>query len=50
MYIIFVPNYHGCKGGAINLIPHYLIDINHKTLKPSHLKKITNHAKVKQFK
>ena len=33
-------NYHGCKEEAINLIPHYLIDIIHKTVKPSHLEKI----------
>ena len=50
MYIPLVSNYHGCKGEAINLIPHYLIDIIHITLKPSDSKKITNHAKVKQFK
>ena len=31
--------YHGCKGEAINLIPHHLIDI-HKTVKPSHLEKL----------
>ena len=40
MYIPLVSNYHGCKGEAINLIPHYLIDIVHKTLKPSYLKKL----------
>ena len=33
-------NYHGCKGEAINLIPHYLIDIIHKTVKQSHLEKL----------
>ena len=33
-------NYHGSKGEAINLIPHYLIDIIHKTVKPSHLEKL----------
>ena len=33
-------NYHGCKGKARNLIPHYLIDIIHKTIKPSHLEKL----------
>ena len=32
-------NYHGCKEEAINLIPHYLIDIIHKTVKSSHLEK-----------
>ena len=33
-------NCHGCKEEAINLIPHYLIDIIHKTVKPSHLEKL----------
>ena len=33
-------NYHGSKEEAINLIPHYLIDIIHKTVKPSHLEKL----------
>ena len=33
-------NYHGCKEEAINLIPHYLIDIIHKTVKSSHLEKL----------
>ena len=33
-------SYHGCKEEAINLISHYLIDIIHKTVKPSHLEKI----------
>ena len=33
-------NYYGCKGEAINLIPHYLIDIIYKTVKPSHLEKL----------
>ena len=33
-------NYHGCKGEAIKLIPHSLIDIIHKTVKPSHLEKL----------
>ena len=28
-------NYYGCKEEAINVIPHYLIDIVHKTVKPS---------------
>ena len=40
MYIILVSYYHGCKGEAINLIPHYLVDIIHKTVKPSHLKQL----------
>ena len=33
-------NYHGSKELAINLISHYLIDIMHKTRKPSHLEKL----------
>ena len=33
-------NYHGCKGEAMNLMLHYLIDIIYKTVKPSHLKKL----------
>ena len=38
--VILVPNYHGCKEEIINLIPHYLIDIIYKTVKPSHLEKL----------
>ena len=33
-------NCHGCKEEAINLIPHYLIDIIHKTVIPSQLEKL----------
>ena len=33
-------NYHGCKEEAINLIPHYLIDIIRRTIKPPHLEKL----------
>ena len=33
-------NYHGCKEEAINVIPHYLIDILHETVKSSHLEKL----------
>ena len=33
--VILVPKYHGFKGEAINLMPHYLIEIIHKTVKPS---------------
>ena len=33
-------NYHGCKEEVINLIPHYLIDIIYKIVKPSHLEKL----------
>ena len=33
-------NYHGCKGKATNLIPHYLIDIIYNTVKPSQLQKL----------
>ena len=35
-----MPNCHGCKREAVNLIPHYLIDIIHKTVKSSHLEKL----------
>ena len=35
---VLVSNYHSCKGEAIKLIPHYMIDIIYKTVKPSHLK------------
>ena len=38
--VILVSNYDGCKKEAINLIPHYLINIIHKTVKPSHLEKL----------
>ena len=38
--VILVSNYHGCKKETMNLIPHYLIDIIHKTVKPSHLEKL----------
>ena len=37
--VILVPNYYGYKEEAINLIPHYLIDITYKTVKPSHLER-----------
>ena len=37
---ILVSNYHGCEEEAINLIPHYLIDIISKTVKPLHLEKL----------
>ena len=33
-------NYHGCKEEAINLIPHYLVDIIHKTVEPSDSEKL----------
>ena len=33
-------NYHGCKGKATNLIPHYLIDIIYNTVKSSQLQKL----------
>ena len=32
-------NYHGYREESINLIPHNLIDIIHKTVRPSHLAK-----------
>ena len=38
--VILVSNYHGCKEEAIKLIPPYLIDIIHITVKPSHLEKL----------
>ena len=38
--VILVSNYHGCKKVAINLLPHYLIDNIHKTVKPSHFEKL----------
>ena len=37
---ILVSNYHGCKEEAINLIPHYLIDVIYKTVKPTHSEKL----------
>ena len=40
MHTILVSNYHGCKGEAINVIAHSLIDIIQKTVKPPHLKKL----------
>ena len=36
---ILVSNYHDSKIETINLIPHYMIDIIYKTVKPSHLEK-----------
>ena len=33
-------HYHGCKKEAINLIPHYLTDINRKNVKPTPLEKL----------
>ena len=44
MAIVLVSNYHGCKEETINTT---LFDRYFSTIKPSHLKKITNHAKVK---
>ena len=38
--LILVSNYHGCKGEAISLIPHSLIDIVYKSMKPFHLEKL----------
>ena len=38
--VILVPNYHGWNGEEINLIPPYLIEIIHKTVKPSYLEKL----------
>ena len=33
-------SYPGCKEESLNLIPHYLVDIIHKIVKPSHLEKL----------
>ena len=33
-------NYHGCKEEATNFDKHYLIDISHKNVNPSHLEKL----------
>ena len=33
--VVLVSNYHDCKEEAINLIPHYLIDIIHDTIRSS---------------
>ena len=38
--VILVLNYYCCKEEAINLLPHYLIDIIHKLVKPSHLENL----------
>ena len=38
--VILVSNYHGCKEGIINLIPHYMIDIIYKTVQRSHLENL----------
>ena len=49
IYIILVSNYHGCKGETLNLTPHSLIDIIHKTEKPSHLKELQTIQKQNNF-
>ena len=46
IYIILVLNYHGCKGEGINLIPHNLIDIIHKT-EAIKFRKVINYTKYK---
>ena len=38
--VTLVSNYHDCKEEAINLMPHYLIDVIYKTVKPAHLEKL----------
>ena len=38
--VVFVSNYHDCKGEAIKLIPYCMIYITYKTVKPSQLKKL----------
>ena len=48
--VILVSNYHGCKGEAMNLIPHCLIYIIHKTVKPSqNLEKLQIIHKIKKL-
>ena len=42
-------NYHGCKEKAINLMPHYLKNIIHKTVKPSHLEKLQIIQNIKKL-
>ena len=43
-------NYNGCKEEAINcLITHYLIDIIHKTVKPSHSEKLQIIQNINNF-
>ena len=44
-----MPKYHGCKGETINLLPHYLIDIIHKTVKPAHLEKLQIIENIKKL-
>ena len=42
--VILVSNYHDCKEEVINLvIPHYLIDIIYKIVKPSDLEKLQSY-------
>ena len=38
--VILVSNYYGCKGEAINLILHCMVDIIYKIVNPSHLEKL----------
>ena len=35
---VLASNYHGCKEEAIKWIPYYMVDIIHKTVKPSPFK------------
>ena len=39
-YVVLVLTFYGCKGETIKLMPYYMIDIIHETVKPSHLKKL----------
>ena len=47
--VILVSNYHDCKEEAINLIPHYFIDIIRKTVKPSNLEKLQILENIKKL-
>ena len=43
--MILVSNFHGCKGKAISLLPHCLIDIYKTVAKAITFRKIINHTK-----
>ena len=47
--VVLISNYHGCKGRAIKLIPYYMININYKTIKPSHLKTLQVMQNIKNL-
>ena len=48
-HVILVSNYHGCKGEAINLLRHYLIDIINKTVKTLHLENVQIIQNIKKL-